>query len=249
MPKLFFLAFAAPLDIYGGALNRIIQQAKDFNLFDTIIEENENTLINNHKNFWEKHGNFIKNNKRGYGYWLWKPYLINETLKIMNYGDILLYCDVGCELNKNGINNFFKLLNIVNIKKIIGFKASSCDVIFTKRDLSNQYINFGLNIKVLLLKQLQAGSLLIQKCKLTDKIIDEWYSKCEIYHNIDDSKSILPNYKVFFEHRHDQSVLSMILKKYRIINNYDCDYFSSDRDFINSPILYIRNRTAKSILN
>ena len=44
--------------------------------------------------FWENHSSFIENNKKGYGYWLWKPYIIKKTLEKMKKGDILLYLDV-----------------------------------------------------------------------------------------------------------------------------------------------------------
>jgi hypothetical protein len=42
---------------------------------------------------------FLENNKeilslqKGGGYWLWKPYIINETLKKINDNDILFYLD------------------------------------------------------------------------------------------------------------------------------------------------------------
>ncbi len=244
--KLYFLTFAAPLDIYSDALNRIKNQAEKFNMFNEIIIENEYTLMNNHKEFWEKHKNFIENNTRGYGFWLWKPYLINYLLNKMGKDDILLYCDVGCELNYKCIDNFNRLLNMVKIQNIIGFSGGSNDIIYTKRDLSAKY---NLHHNLLALKHLQAGCLLIKYCDLSKIIINEWYINCEIYNNIDDTQSKLPNFNTFIEHRHDQSVLNMVLKKYRIINRYYCDILSSDRNIYSSPILYIRNKTGKSILN
>ena len=30
------------------------------------------------KLFWENHGKIIENNSRGYGYWLWKPYIVKK---------------------------------------------------------------------------------------------------------------------------------------------------------------------------
>ena len=55
--------------------------------------------------FWVKHGNFIENNKRGYGYWLWKSYIVKKQLELMKEGDILLYADSGCVMNMNGKKN------------------------------------------------------------------------------------------------------------------------------------------------
>ena len=60
--------------------------------------------------FWNNHSEFILANKRGYGYWLWKPYLIMKTLEQMNDNDILVYADCGCEIESNKKNNG-KLIN------------------------------------------------------------------------------------------------------------------------------------------
>lgn len=245
MIKIYFLTFAAPLNVFSDALQRIQKQAKGFNLFYEIIVEDENTLMNNHKDFWEKHGNFILNNKRGYGYWLWKPYIINNLLQKIDENDIILYCDVGCELNNKGLNNFYKMLNVVTKKKIIGFSGCSNDIFYTKRDLSSK---FNLNINILRKNHLQAGCLLMQKCRFIEQLMSEWYENCEIYNNIDDTPSKIPNYNVFIDHRHDQSVLNMILKKYNLISNYYGDIFSPDIKRFSSPILYIRNKTGQSRL-
>lgn len=44
------------------------------------------------KEFVDKNS-YILNCKRGGGYWLWKPYIVNETLKKINNGDIIFYMD------------------------------------------------------------------------------------------------------------------------------------------------------------
>ena len=60
------------------------------------------------------------------------------------------------------------------------------------------------------------GALVIRKTDNTLKYIDEWLNMCCIYENITDSPSIEPNDAQFNEHRHDQSLLSIILHKYNI---------------------------------
>jgi hypothetical protein len=40
--------------------------------------------------FYEKN-RIILEKKRGFGYWLWKPYIIIDTLSKLNDGDILIY--------------------------------------------------------------------------------------------------------------------------------------------------------------
>ena len=41
----------------------------------------------------------ITKNPRGYGYWLWKSYIIKKTIEKMSDDDILLYLDCGYEID------------------------------------------------------------------------------------------------------------------------------------------------------
>ena len=41
-----------------------------------------------------------------------------------------------------------------------------------------------------------------------------WYETCCKYHLLNDKHSISPNYDEFIEHRHDQSIFSVIRKKF-----------------------------------
>ena len=84
--------------------------------------------------------------------------------------------------------------------------------------------------------QRQAGALLFLICDDTRKFVNEWYTMCCEYHNIDDSQSILKNIEGFRYHRHDQSVFSLLTKKYEIFSNKTLD----------TGIYYIRNKTPLS---
>ena len=66
-----------------------------------------------------------------------------------------------------------------------------------------------------------------------------WYEICCDYHMIDDSLSIHKELESFIEHRHDQSVFSLLSKKYNIFNT----------GLDEKCIKYIRNRTGISKLN
>jgi len=60
--------------------------------------------------------------------------------------------------------------------------------------------------------QHQAGALIFLICEKTRNLINLWYDLCCDYHNIDDSPSISQNLDCFLEHRHDQSVFSLLTK-------------------------------------
>lgn len=72
-----FITFGGGGMHYIDACNRLIGQAKSLDLFDNIILYTDEYLKKDTE-FWEKHHKFIETNKRGYGYWLWKPYIVKK---------------------------------------------------------------------------------------------------------------------------------------------------------------------------
>jgi len=213
--------------------HRLINQAKQMNIFnDTILYSAE--YLQKDSDFWNKHGTFIRNNRRGYGYWLWKSYIIKKTMENMADDDILLYLDCGCELGLDRKDELLKCIDIVKTDKIIG--TTTCkERDWNKMDLiekldmnKNEYLDTP---------QRQAGTNLFLVCKETRALVNEWYEISSDYHNIDDSASIITNFNCFKEHRHDQSIFSLLTKKYNL--------FSSKKK-LSGAIYYIRNKTDKS---
>jgi hypothetical protein len=47
--------------------------------------------------------------------------------------------------------------------------------------------------------------------------MDEWYKHSCNYHLITDHHSVLPNADGFIEHRHDQSLFSLLMKKHGFV--------------------------------
>ena len=72
MPKIYFITFGGGDINYFEAVSRITKQAKKLGIFDKIIGYTTIYLVND-KKFWNTHSEFIKNNPRGFGYWIWKP--------------------------------------------------------------------------------------------------------------------------------------------------------------------------------
>ena len=67
--------------------------------------------------------------------------------------------------------------------------------------------------------QRQAGAVLYYVCDRTREVVNMWYNTCCDYHLIDDTPSIVANSRDFREHRHDQSVFSLLVKKYNLVCN------------------------------
>ena len=113
--NIILLTFGGGDKRYHDAKDRLVKQAEEFGLFNKIIGYTEQDLIDKYPEFWNKHSNFILNNKRGYGYWIWKSYIILDILKTLNENDILVYLDCGCEINitDESKNRFLEYINIV----------------------------------------------------------------------------------------------------------------------------------------
>ena len=116
---------------YKETGDRLIGQA--IGIFDKLYLYGEEDLKSDEE-FWSKHGEFIKNNKRGYGYWIWESYLIKKTMEGLKDGDVLLYLDSGCEIDKRKTDNLKMFFEFVKDDLIIG--TENCfEKEYTKNDL------------------------------------------------------------------------------------------------------------------
>lgn len=223
MPIIYFVTFGGPTLNYHNALNRICSEAEQMKTFNKIIPYDEKDLINDEK-FWNKHGNFIINNRRGFGYWLWKSYLIKKTMKEMNDNDILVYADSGCSINLNGKPRLLEYFDIVNNSKfgILSFKLEHLEKTWTKMDI----IDYFGGVDLLETGQLVGGIFILRKCDHTVNLVKKWYNGCCKYNLIDDSPSKISNDLSFKENRHDQSIFSILRKKLGTEIIMDETYFS-----------------------
>ena len=198
---------------------RISLEAQNLNFFDKIITETEDIkndleIINCLKNPKFKK---VFTDKRGGGYWMWKPYIIYKNLQLLNDNDILVYSDSGSSIpnNKYTIDKLNEYINIVknSDKGILAFRNLNIESKWTKGDVF-EHFNCLDNEDIYNTRQFSAGILhIIRKCEYSLKIYKLWWDTAKNYpHLFDDSKSITPNFKNFIENRHDSSFLSLICK-------------------------------------
>jgi len=200
---------------YIDASNRLCNQANNLNIFNNIYNYNLNDLKND-KEFWDRHGTFIENNAKGGGYWLWKPYLIHKTIEKLQDGDLLLYLDCGCEIIIEEKEFMFE--NINNVKKyklLAAISENSNEYKYNKMDLIHK-LNMNNNVEELEMLQIQGGFIFLEVSQQFKNIIKEWYELGCNYHYINDNPSIIPNNSNFIDHRHDQSIFSLLIKKNKL---------------------------------
>lgn len=243
--------------LYSNSRKRLNESAKKFG-----IEEIYSYDISDIKNtpFFDENKEILSSPK-GIGYWLWKPYIILEALNKVDEGDIVIYCDCGIEI----IQPLTQLINICQEKEdIILFKnCNYFNSMWVKRDCfilmdcdSSEYWYSP---------HCDAAFSIFKKSKTSLKFVNEWLTFGANKFIITDlpnscGEENLPEY---IDHRCDQSILSLLGKKYnldlfrmptqfgnhykipeyRIKNEFNCisqgdrnqvDFYSSN-PLINSP--------------
>lgn len=224
----WFITFGGPTEDYHSAVTRICREANEIGAFHHIIGYIEKDLMNDEA-FWNKHKDFIVANKRGYGYWIWKSYLTKKTLEKMTDNDILVYADAGCKINPNGKPRLLEYFDIVNQSKFanFSFQMEHLEKSWTKMDIIRYYDANQTNIVET--GQLIGTVYIVRKNQHTIDLIDRWYEGICNYHLLDDSPSSTPNDASFSENRHDQSIFSVVRKKYGTeMTDFDETYFDTD---------------------
>lgn len=184
---------------YHDSLQRIKKEAESLNYFDEIRLYNDETLPALFKKYTELYN-------RGGGYWMWKPYIVHDTLSRMNEGDIVVYADAGCTLLKHKDWEYY--FQMLRKKDAIFFISKGKNKKWCKKDV---FIHFNpKNSWWRNANQIQATFFIIKKTKDND-VIERWYQlaaeKPNLFIDIKDKERPFEN-KVFKEHRHDQAVLT-----------------------------------------
>ena len=234
-----FITFGSH-DNYIDAGKRLIRQSITLNLFTESILYTPEYLKTTE--FWEMHKDFV--NKRGYGYWLWKPYLVRYTIEnLMKEDDTLVYADSGCTLNKHGRSRLMDYISIVTESDfgILSFRMDHrLEKEWTKMDI---FDHFDANYSHFLnTGQMIATTFILRKCYHTQNIIDLWYETSCNYYLLNDSPSRLTNDPSFEENRHDQSIFSVIRKIYGSENIPDETYYEDWNQGYHKPILTTRHK-------
>lgn len=157
----------------------------------------------------------ILDQERGAGYWLWKPYIILETMKQAKEDDIIIYCDSGVEV----VQSLQPLIDMcLKQKGLLLFRVHSqtgkhINKKWTKRDC---FIILNADTEEYHLAEQVTGTFqFFMKNRKNLNFIEEWFSYCKDPRLLSDTSNTLGyrNYPEFIDHRHDQSILSILAKK------------------------------------
>lgn len=203
--------------------------AKHLGKVDKVISYSPNDVDENFK---------IKNfkifeNKRGDGCWLWKPYFINKTLLELNEYDYLVYVDSGISYLSN-VNYLIDKMDIVD-QDIFYTQTPLLEVQYTHPEVIKK-VN-GEPYKFT--NQAQAGLMIIKKTNFSMKFIQEWLELCQDFDLLTGNFNNDNFEPLYVSHREDQSLFSILTKKYNLNPFMDCtDYGRFPVNYLNKDILF-----------
>lgn len=198
-------------DVYKKAQRWNIRFAKWFGGCKKVFAYSKESLP---KEFIEKNRRFFQY-KRGGGYWIWKSYIIRDAIDKVNYGDYVFYCDSGAMLTKS-LKTLIRVLERDKQEIMLFEVCGHNDKTWTKRDV---FVELNCDSEeIAKTTQRMSGFILVKKSKDTLAFLDEWvsYSQKGMLITDESNECGLPNYDGFRENRHDQSVLSLLSKKWGI---------------------------------
>jgi len=158
---------------------------------------------------------------RGFGYWLWKPWIILDMLNHICYGDIVVYADCGCKIEQDK-GAWLSMLKKIDDKDILVMQYrqgeiypwGNSDILRWTKYSMIQYFSKGVGEAWTLQQQVLSGFIVAKKTKETIKLMQDWFRimafKPELV--IDTIGPEENNQNVsYIEHRHDQAILTALL--------------------------------------
>jgi hypothetical protein len=219
MSRVHLITFADGGQGYLAGRDLLVHTAKESGWFDSITTYDQKRLTLETPTWHETHKAFINSNKRGFGYWIWKPHVIAQRLSQLPDDDVLLYLDAGCQINKKGEKRFSVYLDLTANFDMLCFYLHGPNYTikqWTKGDLLT-YFEINPSDPILELPQIESGICFYKKSSITAHFLKMWSTIIESnqYKYVNDEPSIITNSKHFLEHRHDQATLTLLHYRYR----------------------------------
>jgi hypothetical protein len=195
---------------YVKASSNLRKMAIDYDIFDSIQVYGLNDIKDDIE--FKHHLPFLQN-RRGFGYWIWKPYIIWKKLCSMPENDILVYLDSCCTLNLGGKPRFMEYIDIVKTNKTGNFFIETSHPINVWCKMDTIHILNGESIQDK--HAIVSGVIFTSNNEKNRYIFKSMFDIISSnYHLVDDTPSIIPNASTYNEHRHDQVIFSILVHLY-----------------------------------
>lgn len=195
---------------WRGATKRLARQSRKFG-FD-FYGFDEFTLETFVPGLMSEHAGFIQDSKRGFGYWFWKSHLVHHAVATLEDYQGVIYLDSGCELNFNAVS-FQRMSEFIATAEQFGalfFQLPYVESQFVKQAVLDHLQPKSSDLES---GQIEATIFFLVRSKGSLQLCEKWkeLSCLESHGLINDSNLVgLSN---FVDHRHDQSLLSLLVKE------------------------------------
>lgn len=241
-PRVRLITFGGGSEAFRQAAERVVAQARGFEDIDEAHGYTDMTLP---AAYLAQASALIRQYPKGYGLWSWKPYLVYHELLALRDGDILVYVDAGCELNRAGRQVFNRYLSFAAEHDALFFELDYPQRFWTKRHplLTGDAAHYFRN-------QIVGGIFFLRRCERTLGLAKAWKELCfrDDFSLLKDPVEGEAQIEGFNEHRYEQSCLSATVYAQGFATLADETFFPDWTAARHIPILAVRNRKGSSIL-
>jgi hypothetical protein len=246
-----FLTVGAGSQDFEGAAQRLASQAEKCHLFSKVLSIDTNLLLSLIPELSPRLKTDSGADTPGFGYYSWKSRIARFAID-GHFGtfDGIVLADAGCEFHLSAKSHQTLGDYLVYAKGygVAAFQISTPECRLTKKRIFKYFPNISPEDTS---EQFQSGILFID-VQNGRKVIELWDSIVwDDIRNIDNQLDLERDN--FYAHRHDQSVLSLVLKNYgiRALRPNPPGLVRGLRGSLNAnafPIWWSRNRTGKSMI-
>jgi hypothetical protein len=200
--------------LYEKFKNDTVKDLAKFKIFNDFHIFNE---IDLYKTKFYSKNKHILDQKKGFGYCLWKPYYILEILNLIPENETLIYMD-SADIIFNPPLFIDCVTDAINSQDAMfiggGFKQSQYtkyDCFYKMNCLDEKYRNQI---------QLEAGVVAFKNTSKNKEFVNKWLEFCKDENIVTDMPNVYGNnFPEFIDHRYDQSVLT------NLFVDFDCKEF------------------------
>lgn len=160
------------------------------------------------KDFFDTHQHILTQ-KRGAGYWLWKPYFILKTMRMYDDDATIIYADSGVIFSKD-LELFFR--DLISHDRIMVSQGKSAPLSRHLKKEAQEKLSIFEDSSVLKGENIWGFFLVLKNTKENRDFIEAWLKLCCDGDLLtDDPFDLNLQAKEFEYHQHDQSLLSVVL--------------------------------------
>lgn len=246
-----FLTVGAGSKEFEGAAQRLASQVERCHLFSKVLLIDTSLLLNLVPELSPRLMTETGENTPGFGYYSWKSRIARLAIDghFGNFDGVVLV-DAGCEfhLSAKSRQTLLRYFDSARNRGVAAFQISTPEYRLTKSRVFKYFPKISPEDSS---QQFQSGILFID-VRSGRKMIEMWDSIVwEDVRNVDDHLDLERDN--FYAHRHDQSVLSLVLKNHgmRALHPNPPGVVRGFRNSLKAnafPIWWSRNRTGKSTI-